>query len=149
MNLRIFTSEQREYLIKNVEEIDKIEALIKHVNSVRENSDRYVPVRRIKDYLHDNHQKAINNLQPFIKRDKIYQKRKEAIIKQHGFGLKDDYDESTKKDIIVLQQEMLEEVSDLSSDLRSKKMSDVERDSIFREKQDKPKVLVKDDDFSR
>lgn len=41
---------------------------------------------------------------------------------------------------------MLEEVQDLSPDLRSKKISEKEKDSIFRPKQ---KKLEKDEDLSR
>ncbi len=131
MNSRIFTKEQKEFLIRNVEELKRIESLIKKTNSLSEHSDRYVPIKGVKDYLHDNYTRAVENIQPFVKRDKIYQKRKNAILQEHGLSKDDELDEGTRTDILHLQQKMLEEVKDLTPDLRSKQISDKEKEAIF------------------
>lgn len=151
MNTRIFTDEQKEFLIKNLEENRRIDSLLSKVDSVSENAEGYEQIQGISSYLHDSKYRIAKNLEPFIKRNNIYRRKLAGILEKNGYGPEDMvFDSDTLSDIISLQQDMVEEVSDMSCDLRSKKISDKERDTIFQGRNFKNfKILKRDDDFER
>ena len=151
MNTRIFTDEQKEFLIKNLEENRRLDSLLNKVEPISDNAEGYEPIEGIISYLNDSKQRIARNLEPFIKRNNIYKRKLSVILEKNGYGPEDMlFDSDTLSEIIFLQHNMLEEVSNMSCDLRSKKISDKEKDTIFQERAfNNCKILKRDKDFDR
>ncbi len=155
MNLKLFTKEQTEFLRKNVEEAQRIDSLIANLDAISQGTnasetDKKVKSYLIRAYLDENKNKIVENLRPFKERDELFQARKNQIMSQYGFGPTDKGNIHTIRASLLLEKRMREEVSDMTFDLRGKKMSDRETEKVFPNlTQSKPKVLQKDTGLSR
>lgn len=155
MNLRLFTNEQVSFIKRNIEEVERIDSLIEHLNAISQGTnanetDKKVKTYLIRAYLDENKNKIVENLRPFKERDELFQARKAQIMSQYGFGPTDKGNIHAIRDSLLLEKRMREEVSDMTSDLRGKKISDREKEKVFPNlTQSKPKVLQKGTDLTR
>lgn len=132
MEFDIYNDEQREYLNNNLEESSTITRLMKGLEDlINTHPEMGSTLSENLSYLYEKQQVVKKNLEPFIDRNNQFNQRKEQIIKKNGFNPDDMYDERTISDIIALKAEMKNEVSGMSNDLRSKKVSNSELDSMF------------------
>lgn len=126
MEKNIFTDEQFNYYLSNVEEAKKLNKLSNDLLSLNRNDEislksdaAHNSFNEMISFFKGNSEKINLNLKPFESRNNEYEMRRNSIINEHGYSITDMYDEDTLKDIILLQREMKSEAESMSHDLRN------------------------------
>lgn len=129
MELNIFTKEQQQFIKDNYAEFDRADRLSRKIQKSEDTGD--LTKAELAEVLSDYRNRILKEREPFEDYNAVYNGKKNAVLKKHGYEPDDFYDADTIAELSELQKRMRSDAESYEADMITPKLEKSALDEMF------------------